>query len=186
MVGDHCREREHMDKHREKCKNLKDIRKKMADRLGIDLHQRECTYQGKCSGTCPKCRQEEEILNKALLGKTAAAVAITAGVMLTGCGPIEETGTPSAPPVASHHGENVTWEKAMDSVAGFFKGLAPGYGNGELSGDVEYNPDLIEGGLILPDDKIQVLPDNDIAGMEQDIRDIYGEDDEDVPEESGE
>ena len=29
----------------------------------IDLKQEECTYKGECSGTCPKCKQEEEILN---------------------------------------------------------------------------------------------------------------------------
>ncbi len=73
-----------MNIHKEKCKRLKAIRKKLADGLGIDLKQRECTFEGECRGTCPKCRQEEEALNRALLGK-AAAVAVSAGIMLTGC-----------------------------------------------------------------------------------------------------
>lgn len=75
-----------MDINKEKCKALKKIRKKLADALDIDLHQRECTYEGACSGTCPKCKQEEEQLNRAILAKSALAagtVAVTVG--LTGC-----------------------------------------------------------------------------------------------------
>ena len=56
---------------KEKCKTLKDIRKSLADSLGIDLKQTECTFEGECSGTCPKCKQEENILNSALLKKGA-------------------------------------------------------------------------------------------------------------------
>ena len=59
--------------HKEKCRKLKKLRKSMADQLGIDLQQRECTYQGECSGTCPKCRNEEETLNRALMAKGAVA-----------------------------------------------------------------------------------------------------------------
>lgn len=196
-----------MDKHKEKCRKLKEIRKKMADRLGIDLHQRECTYEGECSGTCPKCRQEEETLNKALLGKTAAAVAISTSVMLTACGPMDETGTASAPPVASQYGENETWEKVKDSVADYLKRLSPDRdrGWGDLAGDVEIDPNQIEGGLELPPEelegdvcidpdavegKIQVPPGEDIAGMEENIEDVpWVEIDglrEELPKESGE
>ena len=31
--------------HKEKCKVLKGVRKQIADKLGIDLHQTECTYE---------------------------------------------------------------------------------------------------------------------------------------------
>ena len=72
-----------MNKHRKKCDHLKQIRKNMADSLGVDLKQTECTYEGECSGTCPKCQQEEKILSKALLAGTA--VAASAAIMLTGC-----------------------------------------------------------------------------------------------------
>lgn len=40
-----------MDIHKERCKKLKEIRKKVADKIGVDLHQTECTFEGKCSGT---------------------------------------------------------------------------------------------------------------------------------------
>ena len=77
-----------MDANKEKCKYLKSIRKEMADKLGIDLRQQECTYEGECSGTCPKCEQEENTLNQALFKKgLAAASAIGLAVGLTGCTP---------------------------------------------------------------------------------------------------
>lgn len=96
-----------MNIHKEKCKRLKAIRKKLADGLGIDLKQRECTFEGECRGTCPKCRQEEEALNRALLGK-AAAVAVSAGILLTGCqGETENVGNPSGR-------SNIDWEKVFD------------------------------------------------------------------------
>ena len=67
--------------HKAKCKVMKKMRKQIADAIGVELHQTECTYQGECSGTCPKCAQEEKILNRALLGGTAVAVGLT----LTAC-----------------------------------------------------------------------------------------------------
>lgn len=75
-----------MDINKEKCKTLKQIRKKLADTLDIDLHQTECTYEGACSGTCPKCKQEEQQLNRAILAKSAMAAGVAAmAVGLTGC-----------------------------------------------------------------------------------------------------
>lgn len=75
-----------MDVNKAKCKTLKAVRARLAKVLGVELHQRECTFEGKCSGTCPKCKQEEAILNKALLKKGAIAVATTGVAMgLTGC-----------------------------------------------------------------------------------------------------
>lgn len=59
--------------HKEKCKELKAIRAKIAEDLGIDLQQRECTYEGYCSGTCPKCKSEEMRLNLAIMKKQMEA-----------------------------------------------------------------------------------------------------------------
>lgn len=82
-----------MDMKKEKCKVLKQVRKKMADSLNIDLHQTECTYEGACSGTCPKCKQEEEMLNRALLKRTAMVASVgMLSVGLTGCQTIIEDG----------------------------------------------------------------------------------------------
>ena len=73
-----------MNKHKEKCNHLKAIRKNMADALGVELNQTECTYEGDCKGTCPKCQQEEKKLSAVLLKGTA--VATSAALMLAGCG----------------------------------------------------------------------------------------------------
>ena len=71
--------------HKEKCRELKRIRGRIAEDLGIELRQRECTYEGYCSGTCPACRREEMQLNAALLksqrqGANLKGRAATAGL----------------------------------------------------------------------------------------------------------
>lgn len=111
-----------MDVNKEKCKALKKIRKKLADTLGVDLHQRECTYEGKCSGTCPKCKQEEEQLNRAIWAKSAlAAGTVAATVGLTGCAqmfqPLEGDVQPVDPPstVQELEGEAVEPEQETEA-----------------------------------------------------------------------
>ncbi len=90
--------------HKEKCRELKRIRGRIAEDLGIELRQRECTYEGYCSGTCPACRREEMQLNAALLkrlrqganlkGRAATAgLAAAAALCLTGCTPPEQNET---------------------------------------------------------------------------------------------
>lgn len=62
------RSKEELEKlHKGQCRELKTIRAQMAADLGIDLKQRECTYEGYCSGTCQKCKSEEMQLNVAIL-----------------------------------------------------------------------------------------------------------------------
>lgn len=88
-----------MNKHRAKCDVLKKIRKGIADKLGIDLHQRECTFEGECKGTCPKCKQEEDILNREIAKRAGVlALGATASFMLTACAPVGNgNGTPEDP-----------------------------------------------------------------------------------------
>ena len=123
-----------MNQNKEKCKKLKEIRKQTADKLGIDLHQTECTYQGECSGTCQKCRQEEEKLNKALLGK--AAVVLGVSLSLTACTPstgaddYEMTGDVIV--AESESTESTVEDGAIPETE---SGLEVGV---ELEGDVEY------------------------------------------------
>lgn len=82
--------------HKTRCGELKKIRAGIAADLGIELHQRECTHEGYCRGTCPACRQEEMRLNTALFKKqtengnlkrrvAAAGLAAAASLCLTGC-----------------------------------------------------------------------------------------------------
>ena len=71
---------------KERCRVLKDVRKTLSQKLGIDLNQTECTYEGECKGTCPKCKKEESILNSALIKKGATLAGATLlTVSLTGC-----------------------------------------------------------------------------------------------------
>jgi len=91
------RKREELGRiHKEKCRELKQVRAKIAEDLGVDLHQRVCTYEGYCSGTCPKCLQEELALNAAIMKKkmeesnlkqriAAAGLTTAAAVCLSGC-----------------------------------------------------------------------------------------------------
>lgn len=49
---------------RKKCRQLKQIRRTLVERFGIPLTIRECTYQGRCPGTCPACEKELSGINR--------------------------------------------------------------------------------------------------------------------------
>lgn len=77
---------------KDKCKILKDIRKKIADENDIPYITDECGFKGNCKGTCPKCESELRYLEKELekrknLGKKIAVAGLAASmvVALSGC-----------------------------------------------------------------------------------------------------
>ena len=75
-------------KGKNKCKILKEIRQKIADENDIPYVTRECTYQGDCTGTCPKCEAElryleQELEKRRSLGKSVAVAAVAAGLSLS-------------------------------------------------------------------------------------------------------
>ncbi len=77
-----------------KCKILKEIRSKIAQENDIPFITRECTYQGECKGTCPKCEQElvyleQQLAKRRQLGKMVTVSALALGVTLgsVGCQP---------------------------------------------------------------------------------------------------
>ena len=75
-------------KGKNKCKLLKEIRQRIADENDIPYVTRECTYQGECRGTCPKCEAELRYLERELekrqrLGKAVAVAAVAAGLSLS-------------------------------------------------------------------------------------------------------
>ena len=70
---------------KEKCRILKEIRQKIADENDIAYVTSECTYQGDCKGTCPKCESElryleEQLAARAAAGKRIAIAALCAGM----------------------------------------------------------------------------------------------------------
>lgn len=82
---------------KQKCKMLKEIRQRIADENDIPYITNECTHQGECRGTCPRCESELRYLEQQLalrtsLGKRVAIAALCAGMILTtaGCTPSEQ------------------------------------------------------------------------------------------------
>ena len=87
-----------MARGKQTCKILKEIRKQIAAENDIKLVVEECTYQGDCLGTCPKCEAEVRYLEHELekrqrMGKAAIFAGMTIGTAITaaGCGPLAPT-----------------------------------------------------------------------------------------------
>lgn len=126
-----------MNRNKAKCERLKQIRKQLADRIGVDLHQSECTYRGECKGTCPKCAHEEKQLNQALAAKGMLVAGLaTLSLGLAGCGnqygdlegEIETIGS------EAESSEMIGSESTDITEAGTEEVI-------ELEGDVVYEPD---------------------------------------------
>lgn len=56
---------------REKCQLLRLIRKQIAEANNIEFKTTECSYDGPCAGTCPKCDVEIRYLETQLKAKSA-------------------------------------------------------------------------------------------------------------------
>ena len=75
-----------MAKGKQTCKILKEIRKQIAVENDIKLVIEECTYQGDCLGTCPKCEAEVRYLERELekrqrMGKAAVVAGLSVGLL---------------------------------------------------------------------------------------------------------
>ena len=71
------------------CKELKEVRRRIADENDIPLEIKECTYEGPCRGTCPRCEWEVRYLERELarrvsMGKAATVAGLALG--LASCG----------------------------------------------------------------------------------------------------
>ena len=76
---------------KQKCKILKEIRQRIADENDIPYITRECTFQGDCSGTCPRCESELRYLESQLalrssMKKSVTVAALCAGMALATAG----------------------------------------------------------------------------------------------------
>lgn len=93
---------------KQKCRILKEIRQRIADENDIPYVTRECTFQGECRGTCPRCESElryleRELALRASIKKGVTVAALCAGMAgmafaATGCSnssSVPETGTES-------------------------------------------------------------------------------------------
>ena len=94
------------------CEQLKAVRRRIADENGIALGERECTHQGPCRGTCPRCDAEVKYLEQTLaerlrLGRVATVAGL--GLTLAACGgqgnaPMVETDGPITAPETTEPG----------------------------------------------------------------------------------
>lgn len=131
---------------KEKCKALKEIRKQIAEKNDIEYAVSECSYQGECKGTCPKCEAELRYLERELekkknLGKAVCVVGISASVCggLTACNPAESV-------------RDVLNDVFNIGVVEETAGVAPA--PEQLTGDMEIVPESTEvpdGNIALPE-----------------------------------
>lgn len=65
------------------CRELKTIRKAIADANGIAYDPKPCNHRGDCAGTCPACDAEVRYIERELnLRKLAGKAAVVAGLSL--------------------------------------------------------------------------------------------------------
>ncbi len=73
---------------KEICEQLKEIRLQIAKENEIDYETSECTFEGECKGSCPRCDAElryleNEINKRKHFGKKIAIAGISAGMVLS-------------------------------------------------------------------------------------------------------
>ena len=73
---------------REKCKYLREIRRRIAAENDIELITKECTFKGECKGTCPKCEAEvlyleREIDKKKKLGEIVTIAGLSIASLIS-------------------------------------------------------------------------------------------------------
>lgn len=56
---------------------MKSIRREIAEANEIDYQPTECTHEGDCAGTCPKCESETRWLERQLRSRQALGKAVT-------------------------------------------------------------------------------------------------------------
>lgn len=74
-----------------KCKILRQIRQRIAEENDIPLITKECTYQGECTGTCPRCESElryleQQLARRQAVGKAVTVAALSASLMVGAVG----------------------------------------------------------------------------------------------------
>lgn len=80
-----------MHRGKDICKQLKEVRRRIADENDIPLEIKECTYEGPCRGTCPRCEAEVRYLESELerrirLGRVATVAGLALSLAACGSG----------------------------------------------------------------------------------------------------
>lgn len=71
------------------CQYLKSVRRTVAEANDIDLEIPECTFEGECNGTCPRCEEEVRLLERSLkarrmMAQKVAVAGVAAGLSIIG------------------------------------------------------------------------------------------------------
>ena len=144
-----------------KCKILKEIRSKIAKENDIPFITSQCTYQGECKGTCPKCEQElvyleQQLAKRRKLGKmvTVSALALGFAVGSTGCKPRVLEG--DVPYVAQTRETQDTYDLLGEPTPADTEEVLPS--------DTEKEPELLEGDVAWSENDTEDFP-ADVVGM---------------------
>ena len=104
------------------CKYLKSVRRAVAKANGIDLEIPECTFDGECSGTCPRCEAEVRMLEQALsahqrMAQKVAVLGVAAGLSFMGMPTASAQNITPTPPSASEiNATDSVWQSIKGSV----------------------------------------------------------------------
>ncbi|MBR4079710.1 MAG: hypothetical protein IKK29_05820 [Christensenellaceae bacterium] len=169
---------------KDKCRILKQIRQQIADANDIEYITRECTYQGDCRGTCPKCEAELRYLEEQLelrrnRGKKAVVAAVAAGIIMTtatGCDFSMNYGKePGGAPPAADRIEKEVVEGEMPYVEEELMGAPPAREEEEVEAGEVAEEELIEE---LEGDVAYIDPSEEEVEIEGDVAYIEPEDNE--------
>ena len=138
-----------MAKGKQTCKILKEIRKQIAEENDIELVISECTYQGDCLGTCPKCEAEVRYLERELekrqrLGKAAVLAGVSLGTLFTAVA----CDTTSKMPVSDSKGSDNSIAQT-DTIEEPLMGIFPMY-RAVYSFDTETYQSLLKDKFVFP------------------------------------
>ena len=134
-------------KGKETCKALKELRQKIAQVNDIEYAVSECTHQGECKGTCPKCEAELRYLERELerrtkLGKKVVLAGLSAWLAgaVSGC----DSNEAKKPWSGSNSGMPTTTEMELDGDVEYVEPPMGGdYEGGETDFE-EVNPTTTE------------------------------------------
>lgn len=159
-----------------KCKILKQIRQQIAKENDIPLITKECTFQGECSGTCPRCEAElryleQQLARRQALGKTVTVAALSLGLMAgaVGCSlaPADVVGDVPMVTAETLEGEPTESAELIGEVAADPPACETEFI--ELDGDVAYPVETVSDDFVmgaLPIDPESTEPEASFPGSE--------------------
>ena len=88
-----------MNRGKHICNQLKAVRRRIAEENDIPLEIKECTHDGPCRGSCPRCEAEvryleQELQRRSSMGKAVAVAGVALGMAIGGSASAQ---TPVAP-----------------------------------------------------------------------------------------